>query len=60
MGNTLQLVLAALLLGEALTFLSLMTLILNKKLSRGEQMFFFLLGNGFNLVLFSVLCQVVR
>jgi hypothetical protein len=52
--------LAALLLGEALTFLLLMTLILNKKLSRGEQMFFFLLGNGFNLALFSVLCQVVR
>jgi hypothetical protein len=60
MGNTLQLVLAALLLGEALTFLLLMTLILNKKLSRGEQMFFFLLGNGFNLALFSVLCQAVR
>jgi hypothetical protein len=53
-------VLAALLLGEALTFLLLMTLILNKKLSRGEQMCFFLLGNGFNLVLFSVLCQAVR
>jgi hypothetical protein len=60
MGNTLQLVLAALWLGVVLIYLLLTTRTQNKKLSRGEQMFFFLLGNGFNLVLFSVLCQVVR
>jgi hypothetical protein len=60
MVSTLLLVWAALLLGGVLTYLLLMTLILNKTLSKTEPMFFFLLGSGFSLVLFSGLCRAVQ
>jgi hypothetical protein len=41
----------------ALTFSLLMILTPNKKLKLGDPMFFFLLGSGFSLALFSVLCR---
>ena len=56
MENTLLLVLAVLWLVGVQTCLLLTTLTLNKTLSKVEQMFFYQLGSGFNLVLFSVLC----
>ena len=46
----------ALWLVAVLIFLSLMTHILSKTLKLGGLMCFFLLGSGFSLVLYSVLC----
>jgi hypothetical protein len=48
------------LLGAVLTFLLLTTLILSKTLKLDEPMSFYLLGNGFNLALYSGLCLAVR
>jgi hypothetical protein len=59
MENTLLLVWVVLLLGAELTCLLLMTLTPNKKLRPEGPMFFFLLGSGSSLALYSVLCQVV-
>jgi hypothetical protein len=58
MASTLQLVWVALLLGAVLTCLLLTILILSKKLKLEDPMYFFLLGNGFSLVLSSGLCRV--
>jgi hypothetical protein len=60
MASILLLVSAALLLGVALTCSLLMIHTLNKKLKLGDRMFFFLLGSGFSLGLFSVLCPEVQ
>jgi hypothetical protein len=60
MANTLQLVGVALLLGAVLTYLSLMILILSKKLKLDAPMCFFLLGSGFSLALSSALCRAVQ
>jgi hypothetical protein len=60
MENTLLLVLAVLWLVAAQTYLLLTTLTLSKKLRLEDQMFFYLLGNGFNLVLYSGLCLAAR
>ena len=55
-----QLAWAVPLLVAVLTYLSLTILILNKTLSWGDPMFFCLLGSGFILGLFSVLCRAVQ
>jgi hypothetical protein len=60
MANILLLASVALLLGAVLTFLLLTTLILSKTLKLDEPMSFYLLGNGFNLVLYSGLCLAAR
>jgi hypothetical protein len=60
MVNILLLVLGALLLVGVLTFLLLTIHTLNKKLKPEGPMFFFLLGSGSSLVLYSVLCLVVQ
>ena len=60
MENILLSVLVVLLLVGVLIYLSLTILILNKKLKLEDPMFFFLLGNGFRLVLCSVLCRALQ
>lgn len=57
MVNILLLVWVALWLVGALTFSLLMILTPNKRLKRADRMFFFLLGSGFSLALFNVLCR---
>jgi hypothetical protein len=56
MENILLSVLVVLLLGGVLIFSSLTILILNKKLKLEDPTFFFLLGSGFSLGLYSVSC----
>jgi hypothetical protein len=60
MVSTLQSVLAVLLLVGGLISLSSTTRIRNKKLRLVGLMSFFLLGSGFSLVLYSVLCREAR
>jgi hypothetical protein len=56
MVSILLLVLGALSLGAALTFLLLTIPTLNKKLKQEDPTSFCLLGSGFSLALYSVLC----
>ena len=58
MVNILLSVWVALWLDAVLICLLLTTLILNKKLSKEDRTYFYLLGSGFSLVLFNVLCLV--
>jgi hypothetical protein len=60
MVSTLQSVLAALLLVGGLISLSSMIRIQNKTQKLVALMSFFLLGSGFSLVLYSVLCREAR
>ena len=60
MENILLLVSGALSLVGVLIFLLLMILTLNKKRKLEGLMFFYLLGSGFNLALFSALCRVAQ
>jgi hypothetical protein len=60
MVSTLQLVLAVLLLVGGLTSLLSMIRTQNKMLKLVALMSFFLLGSGFSLVLYSVLCREAR
>jgi hypothetical protein len=60
MANILLLASVALLLGAVLICLLLTTLILSKTLKLDDPMSFYLLGNGFNLVLYSGLCLAAR
>jgi hypothetical protein len=57
MANILLLVLGALLLVGVLTFLLLTIHTLNKKPRQVDLTFFYLLGSGSSLALFSVLCR---
>jgi hypothetical protein len=60
MVNISQSVWVVLSLGVVLIYLSLTTPTLNKKQRLADPMCSFLLGSGFSLVLYSVLCLVVQ
>jgi hypothetical protein len=60
MANTLLSALEVLSLVGALIFSLLTIRILNKTLKPDDRTFFFLLGSGSSLALFSALCRVVR